>query len=695
MRHRQKLDHRVLGLGLLYSFIYALGAPPGRTRSLLGWSTGGWQALLNVTWEGSGLFSAMIGTFFVMKVVWGRMNRSYFPLYLGWALPGLTSLLLYTKTYHSLAPYALLAWGAPLFAGLAIGADYTYRYFAAKSGHSFLGFHRLSPGIVAVGSATLVAVGLFSIFVLHTIPLSDVLATLWDNVQSPLGGSRLMLSVGELYDPHSTDWVEWYGISFLVIVAGSTLVVGRTARAWTGDPWVGATLWLVFVGGTVYSRFSPESLSHNPEFSQGIFVAVLVLLGLVLGVGTWWASLRYQPLGSNSGELNTDRQSLVIIWFTILLLAARGAQRYHLFLAPVAAAFLAHAFVFSIQTSWGYHRLGRRTWRWAVVLILSVCIGFLSVTAIHRSLAWVHAAQPVLSRPWRNTLAWMKQSLPAESVVAAWWDYGSILNLLGGQTTIIDQNHFIPYWIHLMARNVFCASDDEEALTFLRTHQATHLAISSQELASTRTISVIGSDENLDRQTMPPVYLISTPSPPTRPEEEVTTIKFSAVRPVSADFPLSIQGGQSLAAGEWFVRAGRCELGKNGAVIDASMEVGTTDGRVHIARPQRVHLEHQVLDQKNATLPGTLVLFTATDETAWHAFYVSEKTAELLGVRLLLLGEETPGFQRIYPTSSDERFSQVAIWEIHYPSSILSNSAYLGTEFPNNALRRSWMRGGE
>ena len=66
-----------------------------------------------------------------------------------------------------------------------------------------------------------------------------------------------------------------------------------------------------------------------------------------------------------------------------------------------------------------------------------------------------------------------------------------MINVLGGVKTIIDQDHYIQNWIYLYNRHVLHAPHVQEALEFLKTHQATHLMIANKH---------------------PPKYIRSTPS---------------------------------------------------------------------------------------------------------------------------------------------------------------------------------------
>lgn len=574
----------LLSLTSYLCFVQALTASSNRARHLWAWLSGIAQMLLNATWEGSGLFSAVIAGFFSFKVLWGQLTRAHVSLYLGWALPGLASLLLWTKTYHSFAPYALLAWGMPLLSGLAIGIYLAYQslqpLFARfiKTQHFVANFANFSVGVIALGSTVLLISIAVGVLRLYTGSTSEVLNALWDNFQSPLGRSRLMRSVSELYNPYTIDWVKWYGVSFLVIIAGALLALGRVTRFLGINLWVALISWQLLIGGIVYSRFSPTTPLRGDDLSQ-------------------------------------------------------------------------------------------------------------------------------------------KESLPPKSVIAAWWDYGSQINLIGNQATIIDEDHFIPYWIHLMARQVFCAQKAEEALAFLKAHNVSYLAMSAQDLRILRTISILGSDESLDRLTMEPVYLVTSEKPfPLRRGGHV--IRFLAVSPIRGDFVLSIPKQARLPADQWVIQGATLQFdsidrderdeGISYIPVAASVMVKAVNGgaETYAAFPRYIRFgnSNQVIEQKDAPLPGILVCFPPSDkpsdkpeDSVWQAFYLSENTAKLLSARLLLLGEEIPSFHRVYPKDTDPNpnmpFPLVGIWKVDYPSTIISKPQYLATEFPSVALRRSWTHG--
>ncbi len=50
--------------------------------------------------------------------------------------------------------------------------------------------------------------------------------------------------------------------------------------------------------------------------------------------------------------------------------------------------------------------------------------------------------------------------------------------------TIVDQDHYIPHWIHLYQQSINFAKNERAALEFLKTHTVTHLMLTGKEAAT-------------------------------------------------------------------------------------------------------------------------------------------------------------------------------------------------------------------
>ena len=76
---------------------------------------------------------------------------------------------------------------------------------------------------------------------------------------------------------------------------------------------------------------------------------------------------------------------------------------------------------------------------------------------------------------WLAALAWMKENLPEDAVVACWWDYGYWVRIIANRTTLADNGTLNMTQIQWIARMFL--SNETEALKILRRMGATHVLI--------------------------------------------------------------------------------------------------------------------------------------------------------------------------------------------------------------------------
>ncbi len=252
----------------------------------------------------------------------------------------------------------------------------------------------------------------------------------------------------------------------------------------------------------------------------------------------------------------------------------------------------------------------------------------------------------------------MNTQLPDTACVAASWQYGSQLNVLGGVKTIIDQDHYIQHWIHLFFRHVFCAPSNTEALEFLKTHQATHLMLRTQDLfQAAKTYSAVGSDAHGDREFECIPLQMNT--------YENGTPFFV---PVDTELPLT------------HIDFGTREENETLITATAKMKTGET---VEIPYTVFVGKQTRLLPQKSIPPEngGILLIFNAQKQ--FHSgYYIPQVGWNSLAVRLYFRGDLPDIFVPVYPVGENASVSEFKIYEIHYPPDIQSDPKYLKTGFP-------------
>ena len=292
--------------------------------------------------------------------------------------------------------------------------------------------------------------------------------------------SRLMKDMTELADPHFGYWTGRYGTVFMLGSLGMVIAMFYLWK-WHGIPLVLALA--VFVG-TTFFRW-PLSAWIGEGRCDTLF---LLSLGLaVLGVGIACLRKAPDPLGLQrncASAIHIERSTFAMLaWFLLWVALSRGGKRYDFFIGiPLAygTAWLLWQLPTVVLQNLSHPIKHRWVAAYFTIAIL-ISVLFWNPTGGHATRAVAAAAKWRKPTPGKGNLAqtldWMKNTLPENAVVAANWSYGSRLNVLGGVKTVTDQDTFIPHWIHLYYRHVYCGQSVREALTFLKTHGATHLML--------------------------------------------------------------------------------------------------------------------------------------------------------------------------------------------------------------------------
>lgn len=276
-----------------------------------------------------------------------------------------------------------------------------------------------------------------------------------------------------------------------------------------------------------------------------------------------------------------------------------------------------------------------------------------------------------------------------DAVIAAWWDYGSRINWLTNRATVIDSDHYIPFWIYMFARHVFSSISSTEVLTCLKTHNVTHLLITTDDLPRLDSITYIGSDETHDRGAS--VHFLR----PVRSHEVTHGGQQTNFIPHSSRTMDTLSlNGKEYPPGKWLLRG--VSITFEGDAWKAKVHGVTKDGEFTLPPTEfRVGTSHISHEKKG--VPGSVVVFHNEEGKNWQAFYLSAGAARLLIVRLYLFLEEIPGFSLIYDTNSEARCGPdgFRLWKIDYSDAIQPNSKYRKRDFPNSEkrLKESWERG--
>ena len=727
----------LLWVTVIYFYILATDTPDlkGIFYAVISGFIAGFLALL---WAGVGLVTSSVAAWAVLRII--RKHDSYRDvlIYTIWYVCLLCIAMIFTQAYHNwLVSYAFVAIAVPTIVWLIVGTVSLLR--TDRSWIQKITFkNRIPTGIlIAIIGCVVLLLCVYLVTTIQPTQFKDALRSIFYNFVSPLGRDRLMSTIGELQQISGQFLVRNYSLILIAAMVGSVLL---TYRFFSQEP-VNFTLALVgfeiVLCGSIISLF-PDVNIANPIYYFSLVIGGIVLLtSYILGAGK-----------SNAPASLADQDKIlwVLIWFFITAASSRQTNRFIFFLDPVIIGLASYFIIASIQYFtnkqenlpinliciaifvvseffFGFHyALWSNLPQWiffgiflvviALTVLLIVVLNKFKITYLNQIVCFgvvlalaliisadtfqkgfLRASIDVASRvapinsSMQDDLVEINRYTDEDSVIAAWWGYGSMINWLSKRTTIIDEDQWIPYWIHLMSRHVFAAQSEEEALEFLYAHKASHLMITTADIARLFLVTYNGSDASFDRlASISPFTLVNREI-----DTEKTKVDFRPIHLKTAD-TLMLENKKYLP-GQWDIH--QLSIVQDKSIKRSNVILHGVAGRQSFSRPPReLRFGDQVIKNENG-IPGTIFIFAGQSNTITQTFYLSERAQKMLTVRLHFFQEDVQGFSLVYGNNHNSPRSEtgVKLWKLNYPKNMSLNSKYLELEFPEGDLKKSWERG--
>ena len=751
-------DALVLALALAGYCLYILSQqfPKKRFALLFSLFSGLAFAGIALVWPGVGLLSIVIVVHQGALVCFEQYNSRRLLAYSSWIVGYLTGLFMLFNLYHEIhKPFAFLAVAPPLY------------FLAAASIYLFL--RRFQRGTTILSLRGLVPTGVGCLF-LHGIVLAiailictsvhpsakEMISEFIDHFLSPFGTTRLSLSIAEL-NKDISDWLRWPGYLFFLMAAGALFLTHRFAQSCRINVWMSLLLMEILLAGVVLTFLLARVSPANSYITLYVYFTSLGFLsvGVVLLVIYSFHQGRFNPQSQPSDEI-----LFTLIWFTVMLVAARQTLRFDLFLAPVAVLMASYGVVQLFQRYirissvplihillaslivWQFCALGFRfefsigtMVRVTVGILVSlgllwfgiriskpilnrlctgmIYVGFLSMLLLLTGIApfpWLGgyvqwnfenalAAAPLANPSQRQAMRWLADNTPSDAVVATWWDYGSRINWIADRTTIIDEEQNA-YWVHNMARHLIFAQTEEEALSYLRTHGATHVLFSLEEIPKLGLISLLGADAQYDRRCVMPVFVSAKDV--IVPHGETWHIhRFQLGNQEPSTGGTLTLNGKSYPEGHWYIQNIYLRVVKSEGIpkyipTAAFIEL-IIEGKQTLVRPAEIYFQDQRFQQHDSNSADMILVLSESDNPfEWRVIWMPAMARNSFFFKRWFFEPDSPYFQQVYPPIAESTSftdGETRIWEIHYPNHIQSVIEYLKFDFPDKALADAWKRG--
>ncbi len=252
----------------------------------------------------------------------------------------------------------------------------------------------------------------------------------------------------------------------------------------------------------------------------------------------------------------------------------------------------------------------------------------------------------------------IEQNTPPSAVVAAYWDYGSIINEIGQRATIIDEQQNRD-WIRSFLRQVILGQTTEEMLSYLKAHKATHLMLSVDDLKNLNGYWTVA----YPNQFRPFVIGLK----PTI-ENDTSTFRFEFV-PLIRSIQISYQDSPTSEMVD--ISKIVVDLADIGGVLTVStppraiVKAGDTSKSVHF---HELIMGNRQWYFPEAELPLTLWLI-ASEQTRGivvHDGFLLTQSAQKLNSVKLYTGALTDELSEHFEEVITEVDHRAKVWEIHY-----------------------------
>ena len=702
-------------LGILAVTLYLCKehTPQKRSRYIYAVLSGVFVLMGGLSWEGFGGFVMAI----IAVEFWRFLTtdtEEHLQEYIIWVSTFVPWLYLLCPAYHSGGGFSNHVTVFLLFPPLVILGFRTFRYYLTR-GHRFAKFIAEQISVRAISlvlCAVCILVGLvYLVFQRGTFTQSVV----------PFSDAVVMETIGELRSPSDVYWYHRYG--GVLFLASGCLIAG-TLRLW-GKQAVLLTATLIFFTASTFLR---QYLYHvlSPVVCEYIFYGAVAFTPIAaLGV----AARR---------TISVKHEYTYIAMSTWLLLwtgLARDSQRYDFFVgvplvffSAVAIQFVATRLAQRVKTHTKIDQMEnsaeassshvlkkkRQTRRrkhkqpvrklapkksrvvpsipftsqvWIKTGILLAGLALLlfweppGSSARHGLALRGHATRitpevvfPSPATPMANACQWLMTHYARDAVVASAWSHGNYLNVLGGVKTVIDADHYIMHWIDLYEEHVAAAQSERDALEFLKTHNATHLLLTEEDVLYTASKQTHTHKQLKHSFSMVPLV---TRAPIGSPHYHLVPVhKNTAITSAEIDFhhvPVTVKAhleNKKTVKLPYIRYGGESKEATHNTHRHASQVSTETD-------------EARKVENKNG---GILHHFNAKTKQD-HIYYLSPHSWNSLVVKLFLRSVHSDAFVQVYPeddnaTAEDTtRYAgrAVKIWEIRYPPNIVENSKYLET----------------
>ncbi|MEK6859498.1 MAG: STT3 domain-containing protein, partial [Nanoarchaeota archaeon] len=486
-------------------FVIGLGILSGISTALMGLSWGGVQYIY-VT-MGVASFAAFI---------LNKMNKKQSIVYLLWILFSLGVTFIFTNRYSLKNFLTSLDTGMASLVFFVIIVDFILWKIKASDRLTKI---KLPKKIISL-IATLVLAFILATLLLGPFFIFNKIDDINHIMFKPVTG-RWSTTVAENRQPDFKEWGASFGpfiknipIFFWLFFIGSVLLFKNMTNVLKKkDSWILTGLYILFLCGMIFSRYSSSSVFNGENFISKLFYysSALLFIGFFI-----YYYISYQKRGGKGFEEMEFEYLFLLALFVLTLFTARSAVRLIMVLGSVAPIFVSYLIIESFEKARKNKDETFKVIIWTLV-ILVIILSLITVFGIPGKIAGFYPqikseaynfVPSYYNQQWQKAMQWVREDTPENSVFAHWWDYGYWVQSIGNRATVTDGGNKIVFWNYWTGRLVLTGDNQKDSLEFLYNHNATYLLIDSSDIGKYGAFASIGSDKNYDRYSWIGIFLL-------------------------------------------------------------------------------------------------------------------------------------------------------------------------------------------
>ncbi len=709
-------DKEAVGIIFLFSafYFYVLSIKSehkyGYLNSLLsGLST----ALLGSLWGGVNFVFLIIGGTTIIKVLLDNFNKKEFYAYVLWWFSTFILLNRFYNYYYGFNSIIIaLTSQVTLIALVSALIYYLINDLNILKLKDKLNSKNYPIGIISFSIIAIIGL-IFIISIFGTNFIYDRILNIFIDLTRPFSRNRWALTVAESQQPFVNSWFGNFGNNFMYLFLIASIVLFYESFKNLKKYKIALTIsYSLFIFSFIFSRYSSDSLLNGKTtFSLILYLGSLILFALIIMSYYLYGFFKDKELSNTFSKID-NTHIFLLLWFLITAIGARSAVRLIFMLVPATTVLVSYILIkfldYGVNTSNKLIKISSVS-----IVLLLVFAPFVTGSLIERGKITIDTAKrtgPSFDQQWQVGMKWVRENTPKDSVFAHWWDYGYWVQTFGERSTLSDGGNARGAINHFIGRHLLTGRDRVEALELLKTHNATHFLMVSDEIGKYTAFSSIGADENYDRFSYIPTFFMN----PNEVQEG---------RDSDGKDTISYLYRGSFVLDEDFIYNNKLFPKSQAAIggIILTTRISNDTQNMEINQPKVVMLyqnarediplsclflngKEYVFNTENS-YNGCLRIIPVIDENGnanqiRGSLFLSPNTRNTVFTQLYLFDKNTAnsndwkGFEKVYDDTGNgytlayyikfgRLIGPMKIWKLSYSNEIKENSIYLKTEVPN------------